>query len=189
MPQLNLPEVEKPQYIRELGSVDVATLKALTSKVSEEVWNREDAMKENDFFCFHHTRHIVFRYIEGQLNARNFYSNPIWRAWQGLLLPLMNNLIEPYGFKNPEFPKAMLARLESGHVIDRHVDGLGANLHTHKIHIPIQTNEKALFHIDDQSFHLKEGFGYEVNNITSHGVENLGSEDRIHFIFEVFEAS
>ena len=105
-----------------------------------------------------------------------------------MLLPIMKKMVEPYGFRQPEFPKVMLARLEAGHVIDRHVDGAGANLHTHKIHIPLQTNEKALFHIDDKSFNLKEGVGYEVNNIIPHGVENYGDEDRIHLIFEVFES-
>ena len=185
---IDLVEVQKPQYIKELGTVDVAALKKLVDRVSEEVWNKENATKENDFFCFHHTRHIVFRFIEGQRYHRNFYSNPIWKVWQMMLLPIMKKMVEPYGFRQPEFPKVMLARLEAGHVIDRHVDGAGANLHTHKIHIPLQTNEKVLFHIDDKSFNLKEGVGYEVNNITSHGVENYGDEDRIHLIFEVFES-
>jgi len=101
-----------------------------------------------------------------------------------MLLPIMNKMVEPYVFTDPAFPKAMLARLEAGQVIDRHRDGAGSNLHTHKIHIPLQTNDKALFYVGDEAFHLAEGTGYEVNNIRPHSVENLGEEDRIHFIFE-----
>ena len=181
--------VVKPETILELGPADIKQLKLIVGKVSEDVWNLENEGKENDFFCFHHTRHIIFRFIEGMRDHQVFYSNPIWNVWKGMLLPIMNELVKPYGFKEPVFPKAMLARLAAGHVIDMHVDGAGANLHTHKIHVPLQTNEKALFHINEESFHLKEGFGYEVNNIVRHGVENKGDEDRIHLIFEVYDAA
>jgi hypothetical protein len=49
------------------------------------------------------------------------------------------------------------------------------------------TNPDATFLVDGRSFHLEAGTAYEVNNILSHGATNAGAEDRIHFIFEVFE--
>jgi len=180
-------KVLKPDFLRELGAVDIKQLSAITSKVSENVWAKEDEAKENNFNCFHHTQHIVFRFIEGMKDHRVSYSTPIWQAWQGMLMPVMQQTIRPYGFKNPQFPKAMLARLKAGYGIDPHTDGAGSNLHTHKIHVPIFTNLDALFHIGGQDFHLEQGQAYEVNNIKRHGVRNDGEADRIHFIFEVFE--
>jgi hypothetical protein len=99
----------------------------------------------------------------------------------------MKEIVVAYAFEQPVFPKVMLARLAAGASIDRHTDGAGSNLFTHKIHLPIQTNERALMFIGGRSFHLKEGHAYEVNNLVPHGAQNLGSEDRIHLIFEVFD--
>jgi hypothetical protein len=180
-------KVKKPENILELGAVDISSIKPLVDRISEKVWNLENEGKENDFECFHHTRHIIFRFIKGMRDHRRFYSNPIWDVWQENLLPVMHTAIAKYNFSKPVFPKAMLARLSAGAVIDRHTDGAGSNLHTHKIHIPLQTNEKAIMFINDEPFHLREGHAYEVNNVVPHAVENLGTEDRIHLIFEVFE--
>lgn len=179
--------VTKPSHIRALGPVDISTVAQLVSRTSEQVWNLEDERKENKFECFHHTRHIVFRFIERMRDHRRFYANPIWDVWRAHLEPVMNQAIDVYGFRAPVFPKVMLARLAAGAVIDRHVDGAGSNLHTHKIHVPIETNERAQMIISGRAFHFQRGEAYEVNNLAPHSVENLGQTDRIHLIFEVFD--
>lgn len=179
--------VVKPSDIRELGPVDITALKAQVARVSERVWSAEDERKENRFDCFHHTRHIIFRFIEGMRDHRCFYSTPLWPAWQDALLPVLEEASAPYGFARPIYPKVMLARLAANAVIDRHVDGAGSNLHTHKIHVPLQTSPRSLMFIRDVPFHLAEGVAYEVNNLAPHSVENTGETDRIHLIFEVFD--
>ncbi len=181
--------VRKPHNVRELGPIDVSRLQALVARISEDVWAREDAEKENAFECFHHTRHIVFRFIEGARDHRVWYSRPLWTAWEGLLMPVMREAVPSYGFQDPVFPKVMLARLAAGYGIDPHIDGRGPNLYTHKIHIPLQTSEGATFTVGDDTFHLREGVAYEVNNIRSHSVMNAGEVDRTHLIFEVFDGS
>ncbi|MCP5383388.1 MAG: aspartyl/asparaginyl beta-hydroxylase domain-containing protein [Altererythrobacter sp.] len=184
-----LPEVTKPHTIRPLGPVECERLAAMVSRISAATWAGEDALKENDFPVFHHTRHIVFRFIESNRDPAKWYANPAWDVWAPMLLPVMEHAIAEYGFAEPQFPKAMLARLAAGHRIDPHYDGAGSNLRTHKIHVPLFTNPDALFLVRDEKVHLERGYAYEVNNIVSHGVENGGSEDRIHFIFEVYDAA
>lgn len=179
--------VTKPQRIRELGPVDIAGLKDLVARVSERVWTVEDERKENRFEVFHHTRHIIFRFIEGMRDHRCFYSTPLWGPWQEALLPVIESASASYRFQRPVYPKVMLARLAAGAVIDRHVDGAGSNLYTHKVHVPLQTTPQARMFIADAPFHLAEGLAYEVNNLAPHSVENPGSTDRIHLIFEVFD--
>lgn len=179
--------VSKPHTVRELRPVDVVRLKALVSRISEDVWALEDAGKENAFACFHHTRHIIFRFIDGGRDHRVWYDRPVWQAWQSQILPVLHAAVQPYGFRQPVFPKVMLARLAAGYGIDRHVDGAGPNLHTHKIHVPLQTSEGAIFSVGDDHCHLREGVAYEVNNIRPHAAMNGGTTDRIHLIFEVFE--
>lgn len=184
------PSVAKPATIRDLGPVDIAPLKALMLRLSETAWNREDARKENKFDCFHHTtKHVIFRFIKGNRDHRVHYSNPIWDIWKAILLPVMEKTIEPYGFVKPEYPKVMFARLAAGKKIAVHSDGAGSNLHTHKIHVPLITNPAAILTTNGESFHLEVGRAYEVNNIAAHGCRNQGDEDRIHLIFEIFEAA
>ncbi|WP_264944744.1 aspartyl/asparaginyl beta-hydroxylase domain-containing protein [Sphingomonas canadensis] len=101
----------------------------------------------------------------------------------------MEQAIVPYRFRRPQFPKAMLARLRAHGVIERHVDGAGSNLRTHKIHVPLITNPKVVTTLGDREFHLEAGRAYEVNNVAPHAVRNDGDADRIHFIFEVFDAA
>lgn len=181
------PRVKKPHTIRELGEVDIARVRALVENLSEQAWDREDAVKENAFDVFHHTRHIVLRFIEGNRDPAVHYSNPGWDAWRGLLEPIMEQAIRPYQFRKPIFAKAMLARLSAGSQIDPHFDGAGSNERCHKIHVPLITNPEALFLVRETHEHLAEGHAYEVNNIVRHGAVNAGAEDRVHFIFEVFE--
>ena len=183
------PTVMKPDTVRRLAPVCVDRLTALAARLSEQAWAREDAGKENDFAVFHHTQHIIFRFIAGNRNPEDFYSNPAWDVWRAELEPVMHAAIEPYRFRQPVFAKAMLARLQAGHVIDRHCDGAGSNLRCHKIHVPLVTNAGATFQVGDAFYHLERGFAWEVNNIKPHGARNLGDQGRIHFIFEVFDGA
>lgn len=184
-----ISRVQKPLTVRSLGPVDVAPLVARVRQVSEQTWSSEDTRKENAFEVFHHTRHIIFRFIPENRNPLESYAKEAWPMWRPLLEPVMEAAIRDYGFEQPRFPKAMLARLAAGAIIDPHTDGAGSNLLTHKIHVPLITNPDALFLTGETWTHLEVGQAYEVNNIIRHGVVNRGGEDRIHFIFEVFEGA
>ena len=181
------PKVQKPTAIRALGDVDVAALVELVRRISPATWDGEDAIKENNFDVFHHTQHIIFRFIAGNRDPEDNYANPAWEIWRPVLMPIMLQAVEPYQFRNPHFPKAMLAKLAAGHHIDPHYDGAGSNQRVHKIHVPLVTNPDASFQVNGESFHLDLGKAFEVNNIVSHGARNDGDQDRVHFIFEVYE--
>ena len=142
-----LPRVVKPPTVRCVGPVDTAPLASRVLRLSDRAWSREDRTKENRFPCFHHTRHVIFRFIAGNGDPARFYSRPAWRVCRPWLLPVMRQAARYYGFVEPVFPKAMLARLESGHGIDRHVDGGGSNPLVHKIHVPIQTDPAAVLFV------------------------------------------
>lgn len=188
----NLPKVEKPAFVRELGPLDVAGLCQHVEKLSERAWRRADEGKENDYDCFDHTQHVVFRFIAGNRSPLRFYSTPIWRVWQRLLQPIMTQAAAGYGYARPIYPKAMLARLAAGHGIGEHTDGAdggGSHPLVHKIHLPLRTNPEATLTVAGTSFHLPAGRAFEVNNLAAHSAFNGGHEDRIHFIFEVFDGA
>jgi len=184
-----LPIAEKPEGVRCLGTVKCDELLAAVRRIPDHLWIAEDARKENDFDCFDDTRHIIFRFISGNIDPRHSYSNPAWNVWRQLLEPIIEAAVADYGFREPRFPKAMLARLRAGGTIARHHDGAGSNLLTHKIHVPLITNDQAVFFVEDVPFHLAAQHAYEVNNIKRHGAFNGGAQDRIHLIFEAFDAA
>ena len=157
--------------------------------LSEKTWQEEDARKENAYPCFHHTRHVVFRFIAGNAWPWLYYTTPIGKEFEPLITPLMAQAAQTYGYREPVFPKAMLARLQAGHDIDAHTDGSRSHALTHRIHVPLITNRAATLAVNGGSFHLCAGFAYEVNNLAEHWACNSGAEDRIHFLFEVFDGS
>ena len=184
-----LPRVEKPDVVRYLGPVDVELLRVEVERLSEKVWQQEDAVKENDFFCFAHTRHVIFRFIPGNRTPLRYYSNPAWMVWQHRLLWVMAQAAATYGYARPIYPKVMLARLAAGRGIDPHVDSEESNPLVHKIHVPLRTDPRALLIVDDVAFHPEAGHAWEVNNLVPHGAFNGGDRDRIHLIFEVYEGA
>ena len=186
--QCDLHPVEKPPAVRRLGGVDVAALAEQVARLSETVWEKENAAKENDFFCFAHTRHIIFRFVAAD-RLGCFYSMPIWTLWRRWLLPVMTQAAAPYGYAAPLFPKAMLARLRAGRGIEPHQDSGGMNPLTHKIHVPLQTGPRATLTVRGQTLHLPAGEAFEVNNLATHGAFNGEPRDRVHLVFEVFEGA
>lgn len=57
---------------------------------------------------------------------------------------------------------------------------------SHRIHIPIITNQNNEFVIDEKKFHFKPGQIVEINNKKFHSVENLNTSlfHRIHIILD-----
>lgn len=186
---VDVKKVNKPKTYRDLGKFDVTEVQNTVLRLSDRLWKIENQRKENNFSVFHHTEHIIFRFPPGNQNPLNYYSNPIWRIWEPMLLPLMDEITAPYDHKECQYSKVMLARLLAGQHIDRHVDGAGSNLLTHKMHVPIITNPNVLFTVEDDTRHLKFAHAYEVNNIVRHAASNNSDQHRVHLIFEHFDAS
>ena len=114
-----LQPVEKPCAVRRLAAVETGPLRAQVARLSETVWNRASDVRENDFPCFAHVRHIVFRFpVDG--DRGRCYVKPGWNLWACWLLPIMAQASSCYGYADPVYPKAMLARLAAGHGIDLH---------------------------------------------------------------------
>lgn len=183
------PQVVKPPTYRAICLADIAALRRQVLLLDDAVWKQEDALKENRFGVFHSTQHIIARFIRNKSDPANYYSTPFWAAWRDTLLPVLESVAAHYSFAQPDFPKAMLARLKAGGEIDLHIDQGPLNLLTHKIHVPIVTSDAVWFQVMDQHFQLAEGMAYELNNIRPHGVRNGGTADRIHLIFEIFDRS
>lgn len=179
----------KTTTIRRLGPVDIAELRAAALALPEALWDAENATKPNRFEALDRTRHIVFRFVDSVRDWRSSHDRPAWAMWRPLLEPVMRQAVAPYGYANGVFPRVMFARMAPGGEIKPHRDANAAAKWPHKIHVPLQTNDKVTFFVEGVGYHLPEGEAAEVNNMGVHAVKNDGDTDRIHLIFEYFDPS
>lgn len=183
------PNPRKTLSVRALGRVDIAALKAAVAAIPEDIWNAENETKPNRFEALDRTRHIVFRFVSDFDDWRRSYNNErLWAEWRPLLEPVLTQATAPYGYAEGAFPRIMLARMAPGGVIHPHRDGNPAAKWPHKIHVPLTTNPKVAFFVEGVSYHFPEGEAVEVNNMGVHAVANEGETDRIHLIFEYYDA-
>ena len=181
------PNPRKTTSVRRLGNVEIGRLREAVLRIPEEVWDAENATKPNRFGALDATQHIVFRFVSNFLDWRDSYEGPLWSEWRPLIEPVLAAATEPYSYANGSFPRIMLARMAPGGVIHPHRDQNPAAKWPHKIHVPLVTNPDVTFFVGGTSYHFGEGEAVEVNNMGRHAVQNRGSTDRIHLIFEYYD--
>jgi hypothetical protein len=56
--------------------------------------------------------------------------------------------------------------------------------HSHRVHLPVVTNDEVRFVVGGETVNLREGQLFEINNRRMHSVHNDGAEDRVHLILD-----
>jgi hypothetical protein len=178
----------KTTGVRKLGAVDIKALRAAALAIPEGVWAAENAAKPNKFEALDATQHIVFRFINDPRDWRGSHDRPAWSQWRPLLEPVLAQAVRAYGYARAAFPRVMLARMPPGGVIRPHIDANPAAKWPHKIHVPVSTNAGVVSFFGGGEHHFPAGQAVEVNNLGPHWVRNNGDTDRIHLIFEYYDA-
>ncbi|WAC49823.1 aspartyl/asparaginyl beta-hydroxylase domain-containing protein [Asticcacaulis sp. SL142] len=178
----------KTMTIRPLGAVDITALRDAVLAIPEPIWEAENASKPNRFEALGDTRHIVFRFIDSPRDWRRSHDRPAWSGWRAVLEPVLTQAVREYGYARGLFPRVMLARMPPGGVIHPHIDANPAAKWPHKIHVPVTTNPDVASFFGGAQHYFAPGEAVEVNNLGPHGVRNGGDTDRIHLIFEYYDA-
>lgn len=178
----------KTTGVRPLGPVDIVALQAAVRAIPEAVWDAENADKPNKLEALDATRHIVFRFIDSGRDWRASHDRPAWPEWRALLEPVMAAAVRDYGYARGVFPRVMLARMRPGGVIHPHVDANPAAKWPHKIHVPLSTNPAVVCFFGGEEHYFPVGEAVEVDNLGPHWVRNAGDTDRVHLIFEYYDA-
>lgn len=178
----------KTRTIRPLGTVDIAALCAAVLAIPEDVWSAENAAKPNKFDVLDQTRHIVFRFVDSPRDWRRSHDRPAWTEWCPILEPVLAQAVRDYGYTHGVFPRVMLARMPAGGIIHPHIDANPAAKWPHKIHIPLMTTPAVISFFGGNEHFFPAGEAVEVNNLGPHWVRNDGDTDRIHLIFEYYDA-
>ena len=79
-----------------------------------------------------------------------------------------------------------IATMVPGGAIDFHIDRSWFHEMSHRIHVPIVTNEKCSLLWEQPAYreHLPIGYIYEINNRRYHSAENLSTHYRTHLIMD-----
>lgn len=176
----------KTNSYRILVSVNVSALKARVKALSDDDWAVANSEKPNKFNALGKAQHLVFRFPKDLMSHQNSYDTALWPEWKDLIEPVIKEAVKPFDYTKGDSPRIMLAKLPKKSEVKKHIDKSPSAQFPHKIHIPLQTNEKVFFYADGEAVHMEVGRAYEVNNNQMHWAVNNGDTDRIHLIFEYF---
>jgi hypothetical protein len=166
--------------------VGVLNLTAKVESLSDTDWLEANSEKPNKFNALGKAQHLVFRFPKNLTSHEESYDTALWPDWKGLIEPIIEEAVKPFDYSKGYSPRIMLAKLPADSEVKKHIDKSPSAQYPHKIHVPLQTNEKVFFYADGQAVHMEVGKAYEVNNNQLHWAENKGDIDRIHLIFEYF---
>lgn len=182
-----------PGNFRHIGTVDVDGLRRKVEELSPEQWGA---------FALRQKRYEVHRDTEtiGLVFDPDFRHShptklPALEMFAGHLVPALemaaahyeqnppgDSLVEQFGLGY--FVRATLVRLKAGGEIAPHQDNNFSLVHSHRLHLPVITNDKVTFSVGKEMQHLPAGALVEINNRRMHAVRNDGDEDRVHVILD-----
>ncbi|MBI1361454.1 MAG: hypothetical protein GC155_14345 [Alphaproteobacteria bacterium] len=168
--------------VRTLGPVNHRPLRDAVAAIDPAAWN-EDTLRQDAFEQHRATQSIILMFASGWPQVK-VEKRKGWDYFSTTAIPLMMEAV------NGRYPpggiilRAMIAKLVAGGEIAEHFDGHGTFDMSHRIHIPLVTNDQVDFKVRGENHKLLEGVAYEISNVDYHGVSNRSDQDRIHFIFD-----
>lgn len=178
---------------RPLGDIDVTELKSLVLGLSDDQWQNL-SIRQQRYEVHRHTQTIGLVYDPDFRHSHPTRLPPL-KLFEDALKPVLwmiadhfeqsvngKALVAENGLGY--FIRATLVRLAAGCSIAAHRDMNFSLTHSHRIHLPLVTNDGVRFSVGNETAHLEEGRVYEINNRRVHSVENGGDEDRIHLILD-----
>ena len=169
--------------IRPLGALDADALREAVLALDESAWLANE-MRQNEYEVHRQTRSVVLVFCDGPLNDLVVTKSEGWVLLAEAAVPVMHDLIGRHYTPGGTIIRAMAANLLAGGRINPHFDSHATFRRSHRIHVPITTNDRVRFMIDGRPYRMEVGQAYEINNQKTHSVMNSGKEDRITFIFD-----
>lgn len=166
-----------------LGEVDIQALRDRILSQEPAVW-AEQAIRQQTYEVHKDTESIVMLFCDEGWPDGEIYRDAGWDHLADVAMPVIDHIIETHYESGGTLLRAMAAKLKVQGRINPHRDNLRSFKMGHRIHVPITTNAAVRFTIDGKPYAFEVGKAYELNNQKQHSVMNMGSEDRISFIFD-----
>jgi hypothetical protein len=176
-----------------IGEADISHLKRLMHKLTPEYWIG-NATRQRRYEVHQHTQTIALVYDE-DFRHTNPTRLPPLQYFEPTLRPILAQIADHY--EKPEyseksggksvlgyFIRASLVRLIAGGEIGQHQDMNFSLAHSHRVHVPIVTNDQVSFSVGNETIRMKEGEILEINNRRMHSVSNRSRNGRVHLILD-----
>jgi hypothetical protein len=176
-----------------IGNLDIVELQDLVLQLSEEQWNAF-SIRQKRYEVHQHTQTIALVY---DTDFRHSHPTrlPALQTFESALRPVLwmtadhfeetdtgRKLIQQNSMGY--FVRVSLVRLSAGCGIAEHQDMNFSLTHSHRIHLPVVTNDKVSFTVGGETINMPEGALFEINNRRLHSVRNDGDADRVHLILD-----
>jgi len=147
-----------------LCEVDIASAVAWIEGIKREDWPE---------YVWHKPPYIPYVLVD-----------PNWEEFELRTDPIVQQIVALFPGCNAI--KRALTTIHPGDFVPPHTDTLPPGWVT-RIHVPLVSNPKAEFIVNDVVYHLEPGLAYQVNIDAPHAVKNGGDCSRIHFMFDIVE--
>lgn len=176
-----------------IGNLDVSELREAVARLTDSQWD-SFAVRQKRYEVHQHTQTIGLVY-DPDFRHTHPTRLPMLEMFQEALKPVLwmtadhfedtdsgRKLFEDYG--QGYFIRASLVKLKAGCDIAEHRDMNFSLTHSHRVHLPIVTNDDVRFTVGGETIGMREGQLFEINNRRLHAVQNDGTEDRVHLILD-----
>ncbi|NQV87226.1 MAG: aspartyl/asparaginyl beta-hydroxylase domain-containing protein [Woeseiaceae bacterium] len=170
-----------------LGTIDTTALADVILGQESAAWT-EQAVRQQMYEVHKDTESIVMLFCDESWPDGEIYREAGWDRLADVAKPIIEHVIASWYQPGGILLRAMAAKLKVGGRILPHRDKLSSFHIGHRIHIPITTSAAVRYSIAGKPYQFEVGNAYEINNQRLHSVMNLGSEDRISFIFDYVPA-
>ncbi len=101
---------------------------------------------------------------------------------KALLSPIISDFEKIH---NGKVGHALIVKLYPEKSVGKHQDIGYYLLNSRRHHLPIVSDGLTEFTVNKETVRMQEGECWEINNAKVHSAENKGSQERIHFIFDI----
>ncbi len=182
-----------PSNFLHIANIDITVLKQLVLDLPDQQWHSESFRQQR--YEAHRDTETISLVFDPDFRHTHPTRLPALQMFEPSMRPALAEVADYYDqsskgkalfeeFGLGYFIRANLVQLKSGGEIPPHTDGNFSLTHSHRIHLPIITNDDVRFTVGSETINLKEGELYEINNRRAHSVKNAGSEDRVHLIMD-----
>jgi hypothetical protein len=171
--------------IKEICNINTSLSDSLLSSIDNEHW-KINTSRQKTYEVHRFTETIRLRHVK-DLNFNNFrfVNYETFEHYKPIIDQYLEILSKHFTIKDYT---ALIVNLKPKGIIDTHTDNGSRYFELgHRLHIPIKTNEDVFFTVGNTRMNMEVGKIYEINNLTTHSVENNSTENRIHLIMDIFD--
>jgi hypothetical protein len=178
---------------RRIGSANVEPMKAMLAEIGDAQWQSKTTRQQ--LYEAHRAAQTVLLVHDKHYRHSEPTRQPALKAFGPVIRPVLGitadffdksqkglELTRKHGIAY--FIRASFLRLLPGAAIAEHRDLEFSQAHSHRVHVPVITNDQVWFTVGGETLNIPEGEIYEINNRRPHSVRNEGDEPRVHLVLD-----